>query len=168
MSKNQWDELDNSFDRGPTHFAWKAAGVIAVISLIGIGTCHFLNYANDAASTVTNELAPSTLLAKYTWLKEAHAQLDKKQADIRVMQASLDSLTSQYQGVPRNKWARTDLDTWAQKSDELAGTKMSYNQLAAEYNAKMAEIQYRFCNVGTLPQGATEPLPREYAPYTEN
>lgn len=165
---NDWDKLDQAFDKGPTHFAWKFAGVVIVISLIAIGSCHFLNYANDAASTVSNEVAPSALLAKYTWLKEAHAQLDKKQADIKVMQSSMDSLTSQYQGVLRNKWARVDLDTWGQKSEELAGTKMSYNQLAAEYNAKMAEIQWRFTNVGMLPQGATETLPREYAPYTEN
>jgi hypothetical protein len=43
--------------------------------------------------------------------------------------------------------------------------KYSFNQLAADYNAQMAKINYAFCNVGQLPQGATTPLPREYKPY---
>ena len=48
---------------------------------------------------------------------------------------------------------------------EQAGMVLSYNALAAEYNAKMAEMHWAFTNVGQLPAGASEPLPREFAPY---
>jgi hypothetical protein len=45
------------------------------------------------------------------------------------------------------------------------GIKASYRTLAAEYNAAMAKFNYRFANAGDLPEGATEPLPREFATY---
>lgn len=48
---------------------------------------------------------------------------------------------------------------------EVAGVKASYNSLAAEYNAQMAKINWRFCNRGQLFKGADEPLPREFALY---
>jgi hypothetical protein len=48
---------------------------------------------------------------------------------------------------------------------EVAGVKASYNLLAADYNSAMSKFNYAFCNVGKLPQGAVEPLPREYKPY---
>ena len=48
---------------------------------------------------------------------------------------------------------------------EVAGIKASYNSLAAEYNSQMAKFNWQFCNAGTLPQGATEVLPREHKPY---
>jgi len=48
---------------------------------------------------------------------------------------------------------------------EVAGITASYNALAADYNAQMSKINYRFCNVGDLPRGATDPLPREFKPY---
>ena len=40
-----------------------------------------------------------------------------------------------------------------------------HNQLCAEYNSAMSKFNYRFTNIGDLPEGATEPLPREYKPY---
>lgn len=38
-------------------------------------------------------------------------------------------------------------------------------KVTAEYNAAMVKFNYAFCNVGTLPQGATTPLAREYKTY---
>jgi two-component SAPR family response regulator len=107
------------------------------------------------------------VLDKYTWLKDAHAQLEKKQADIKVYGERTKSLEGAYDGKPRSAWAREDREQWSTWQSEVAGVKASYNDLAARYNAKMAEVQWRFTNVGTLPQGATEPLPREYAAYEE-
>jgi hypothetical protein len=48
---------------------------------------------------------------------------------------------------------------------EISGMKASFNDLAAEYNAAMVKINFAFINVGQLPQGATEALPREFKPY---
>lgn len=113
------------------------------------------------------EVGSDAMLQKYMWLKEAHAQLDKKQADVKVYQTRLKSMDDMYKDVPRAKWAREDREQYNVWSSEVAGIKASYNDLAAQYNAKMAEVNWRFTNVGELPQGATETLPREYAPYME-
>ena len=120
---------------------------------------------DEAAQVAQEELGPRALLKKYEWCKEAHAQLDKKQADIKVYQASLKRISDQYKDVPRRKWAADDRDDYNMRSTELAGIVASYNDLAAQYNAKMAEVNWSFTNVGQLPKGADEPLPREYAPY---
>jgi hypothetical protein len=121
---------------------------------------------DEAAQVAQEELGPRALLAKYSWCKEAHAQLEKKQADIKVYQSGLKSLAEQYKGVPRSKWAREDIDAYNMDSTVVAGVIASYNDLAAQYNAKMVEVQFSFTNIGTLPRGADVPLPREVAPYS--
>jgi hypothetical protein len=142
----------------------KALMVIGLSLALG-ATDVALTACDEAAQVAHDELGPKALLKKYMMFKDMHAQLDRKQADIKVYQNSMKSISDMYAGVPRVQWAREDRDTFNQKSTEVAGVISSYNDLAADYNAKMSEINYRFCNVGTLPQGATEPLPREYAPY---
>lgn len=133
------------------------------LSSIVIGTMA----CDEAAQVAQQELGPSALLKKYMWLKEAHAQLEKKQADIKVYQARFQNLKDQYQEQPRIKWAREDREQYNMWTAEVAGITASYNDLAATYNAKMAEVNWSFTNVGSLPKGATEPLPREYAPYMD-
>jgi hypothetical protein len=70
-----------------------------------------------------------------------------------------------YDGKPRSEWAREDREQNNLNQEELAGLKMSYNTLAGEYNSAMSKLNWSFCNVGELPAGATEPLPREFKPY---
>ncbi len=72
-----------------------------------------------------------------------------------------------YAETPRINWPRTDLEQYNLWTTELAGVIAAYNSLAAEYNAQMAKENWAFCNVGDLPAGATEPLPREFAAYME-
>ena len=91
--------------------------------------------------------------------------IKKKLADIKVYKAELKNLADQNKGIPRNKSAREDRDSYNMDSTVVSGVIASYNDLAAAYNAKMAEVQWSFTNVGTLPKGADEPLPREFAPY---
>ena len=69
--------------------------------------------------------------------------------------ASIDKVTAQ----------RSDKEQMYVWMSEVAGIKASYNQLVSEYNSQMSKLNWRFCNVGNLPQGATEVLPREYKPY---
>jgi hypothetical protein len=147
-------------------FPWVKVALVLIALSVGLSVLGLVcTAANDAASTAQRELSASTLLAKYSWLKEAHAQLDKKVADIAVYKKGLSDLASSYGAGPRTTWAREDRDAYNLRATELLGITASYNDLAAQYNAKMAEVQWRFTNVGTLPQGATEPLPREYVPY---
>lgn len=143
--------------------------VMALTTVLGLASCAFGligGAANNAAKVVQKEFYPDALLRKYEWFKDASAQLDKKQADIAVYDARLKSLTDAYAGTPRGRWPRDDREQFSIWMSEAAGVRASYNELAAEYNAEMAKFNWRFTNVGDVPQGG-KPLPREYRPYQE-
>lgn len=152
---------------------WKIFSVIVLVilagsalGLVGCAVGLFTGAANNAAQVVQKEFYPDALLRKYEWFKDAAAALDKKQADIGVYDTRLKSLTDAYTGVPRGKWPRDDREQFSIMTSESAGVKASYNQLASEYNAEMVKFNWRFTNVGDVPQGG-KPLPREYRPYIE-
>lgn len=129
--------------------------------------CFPVHYAERAAQVVSQEIDPAVLLQKYMWFKDAHAALDQKQATIKLYTKRLTDLKAEYKGIARGQWPAEERETYNQWYSELDGIVASYNDLAATYNAQMVKINWRFTNVGGLPQGATEPLPRDYAPYTE-
>jgi hypothetical protein len=112
-----------------------------------------------------NELGPSALLKKYETFKDLSAKIDARAADIEVVTAQIKNLEKQYEGEKRKEWNRTDSEQLFVWQQELSGLKMSFNQMAARYNAMMVKENYRFTNQGDLPQGADKPLPREYKPY---
>ena len=109
---------------------------------------------NDAKDTVYNEFKVSTLLKKYEYFKDLSAAIDKKRADIELYQIEVSSYTKE-----------DDKFYVEQRKSELIGIIAMHNQLCAEYNSAMSKFNYRFTNIGDLPEGATEPLPREYKPY---
>jgi len=147
----------------------KAVGIILGVGVLFAG-CGVASYAfrtcNEAATVVHDETNPRTLLNKYSMLKTMHAELEKKQADIKVYKNRMSNMEADYNHVPRSQWPRDERQTYNQWSDEVAGVIASYNGLAAEYNSLMSQIQWRFTNVGDLPKGADVALPREYAPYS--
>jgi hypothetical protein len=165
MIKDAVDELKELQDATTGIRWWRVAWIVFAVLLVLGFMGRTLSVCGEAGVVAQSELGPAALLAKYTWLKEAHAQLDKKQADIAVYKASLAAIAAPYGADRRTAWAREDRDAYNQRATELAGTVASFNDLAAQYNAKMAEVNWRFTNVGALPQGADAPLPREYAPY---
>ena len=126
-----------------------------------------LNWFGRATTVVSQEVDPQVLLTRYEWFKEAAAQLDKKAADIKVYDARLRAQDAAYEGVSRKDWPRDERQQRAVWEGEVAGVTASYNALAAEYNAQMAKINWRFTNVGALPRGAAEVLPREFRVYEE-
>lgn len=108
----------------------------------------------DAKETAYNEFKVSTLLKKYEYFKDLSAAIDKKRADIEVYQAEIQSFTD-----------KDDRFYVEQRKSELLGIIAMHNQLCSEYNSAMSKFNYRFTNIGDLPEGAVEPLPREYKPY---
>ncbi len=120
----------------------------------------------EAEEVAYDEFGPKAMLKKYSWFKDASAELDKKLADIKVYEGRMVAMNETYKNLPRQKWPREDREQYNIWSSELAGVKASYNSLAPEYNAQMVKFNWKFANKGELPQGATEPLPREYKPYT--
>jgi hypothetical protein len=140
------------------------AAILIVMVALFATSCR---YADDASDTLFKETKASTLLKKYEYFKDVAAALDAKKADIGVYERKFQDLKDQYKGVPRKDWARDDRESYNTWSQEVAGIKLSYNKLCADYNAQMSKMNWSFCNVGTLPQGATEPLPREFRQYLE-
>lgn len=143
-------------------------GIFVVIFAVIYGTCHTAaTMVNNVQKTVVQEFSPSVLLKKYEWFKDAAAQLDGKIATINMYDSRFVSIKNTYgkDSLNRKAWDRDDKEQWNIWQSEVTGIKASYNTLAAEYNAAMAKFNYRFCNVGDLPQGQTVVLPREYKPY---
>ncbi len=143
--------------------------ITAALLVLGVAG-NVLGWFGETSQVVREQVGPRALLQKYEWFKNASAALDAKVADISIYETRLKSLADQYKNadgtaIPRNKWARADVESYNQQSAEVAGVKASYNSLAAEYNAQMSKINYAFTNVGQLPAGAEKPLPREYKPY---
>jgi hypothetical protein len=135
---------------------------IAALALAFAGGLSFvLGVFGEAAEVAQEEFGPRALLKKYEQFKDQSAMLDKKVADIGVYEVNL----AEFDSMDRKEMDRFDKAEKAQLKLELAGLKASYNKLAAEYNSNMSKFNYEFCNVGTLPKGATEPLPREFKPY---
>lgn len=137
-------------------------GIIAltvVFSVLGLIT----GGVNDGAKVVQKEFYPSALLTKYEWFKDASAALDAKAATIQVYAKRVEVLEAKYKGQQESRDVREQLFIW---SSEVADIKASYNSLAGEYNAEMVKFNWRFTNVGDVPQGG-KALPREYKPYLE-
>jgi hypothetical protein len=139
-------------------------GAVALL-ILGLALILPMRLCSEAADVAVDEAGPRALLKKYQWFKDASAQLDKKQADVKVYEARFKSMEESYKGHQRIEWAREDREQYNLWTSEVAGIKASYNGLAAEYNAAMVKINWAFCNKGELPKGAEQPLPREYKPY---
>lgn len=147
---------------------------IIVISLaaiivipLGLVSCVGCRYISNASDTLYNETKASELLRKYQWFKQCAATADARLASIKTYEARLTQLKADYVDKQASEWQRSDRDSLNLWRSEYAGIVASYNSLAAEYNAAMASANWRFCNVGDLPQGATEPLPRDFRPYIQ-
>lgn len=139
--------------------------LMVLTTLVFMSGC--MRACNEAADVAHEEFGPRALLTKYEWFKDAAAQLDKKKADIKVYNSRLKLLVEAYDGAKRSEWTKEDREQHNLWSTEVAGVRASYNMLAAEYNSQMSKFNWQFTNAGQLPQGATEPLPREFKPYTE-
>jgi hypothetical protein len=138
-------------------------GILVVLAILFVGGI-VLNaagwFASRSVAVAQQQLDPAELLRKYELFKDESAQLDAKLASIKIKQRQVAETKS----MPMDRTNREQLMIWQQ---ELGGMKYSFNSLAADYNAQMSKINYRFCNAGDLPQGASTPLPRAYKPYEE-
>ncbi len=154
--------------KGPWKILWRVVGIMIVLSLI-FGAIGFVGgWFGEAAQVAKEEFGPRAMLTKYEWFKDAAANCEKKLADIEVYKVKINEMKADYEGVHRKEWDRVDKQTMSQWKSELAGVAASYNGLAAEYNAQMAKFNWSFAEAGKLPEGATEPLPREFKPYVNS
>jgi len=139
-------------------------GILALLVVAPIGLFGF-NWLSSAFNVVAQQVDPQRLLREYETFKEIHAVLASRKQGIDVLQSRVSTFMEDYEGVSRKDIPRDDRNALTQMRSERAGMVLMFNDLAADYNARMAKINFRFCNVGDLPQGATEPLPRNYVLY---
>ena len=139
--------------------------LVAYFALRVIGGA--LGWFDEAITIVQQEVAPAVLQKKYEWFKDSAASLDAKKADISVYESRFKAIGGTVGACPQgvDRVSREQCMVWVQ---EVSGIVASYNSSAAEYNSEMSKWNWRFTNVGQLPQGATEPLPREFKPYAYN
>ena len=160
-----WKKYEDAAEKGP----WKAfvtiGGLLLVIVVILMVVGRGLSCVGEGMQVAQEEFGPRALLKKYELFKDMSASLDKLKADIGVYETRVAAMEKDYEGTPRKDWDRTDMEQMSLWRQEVAGVKAQFNGVAAEYNAAMSKFNYAFCNVGSLPEGATEPLPREYKTY---
>lgn len=166
---SNWNSYDPSSHRGPFTWFVRIILLVAALGIVTSGVGLVTGWFSESVSVVHDEFGPRAMLKKYSWFKDASAQLDAKSKNIEAMQGRINALVDSYvengKALPKTKWARTDAEQHNQWLNELAGLKANFNDLAAEYNAAMSKINFAFANVGQLPAGAEKPLPREYKPY---
>ena len=148
---------------GMKYLGWAVLIIFALLIFSVLGRA--CNWAGKAADVAMHEVDPAYLLKKYEWFKNASSALDKSIADLKVYDARVKSLEADYKELSRAKWAREDREQLSVWRSEAAGIAANYNSIAADYNAQMSKINWAFTNIGSLPKGASEPLPREYKPY---
>lgn len=132
-------------------------GGLAILFVLFIGFTIF-GAATGVVSTVVDEAGAQ--FERYQKFKDLAAALDAQSADIDIYNARLARLEE----IPRAERHREERQEIAQVSAELTGVRGKYNSMAAEYNAAMAKINYRYANIGDMPKGA-DPLPREFRLY---
>jgi hypothetical protein len=136
------DRHIQNFDNNPSGFIKKfvfwAIGIIVVVSLIGYG----LGWFSEAGEVAQKEFGPKAALKKYEWFKDASSKLEQKRNDIQVYENRIVDLEDQYKDTKRKDWDRTDKETLNQWQTELAGVKLSFNNLAAEYNSQSSKFNW--------------------------
>jgi len=171
MKKDGWDRVEERWKRtarkGPWSLFAKIVVTVLLLSVIFGAIGMVCGTAKEAVQVARDEFGPKALLKKYEWFKDMAATCDKLRANVKVTETRIDQMEQDYSGVSRNEWDRVDKQTMSQWKAEFAGIKGAYNDAASRYNAQMAKFNWRFTEMGSLPEGATEPLPREFKPYVE-
>ncbi len=165
---NNWNKLDPENHKGPIAWFFQILIVCVIVSLMSGTAAYFLGWIGEGAHVAQKQFGPQATLDKYIWWKQAAAGLKAKQENILSMRKGLGDLRAQYKGKERKDWARTDLESESLKQTELQAAIGSYNDLAGQYNAAMAEFNMAFANRGTLPSGAQDVLPDGFALYNSD
>lgn len=143
-----------------TPFARVLSLILLAAFMYGIATCTGCRYERDARDTAFEQFSPSAMLKKYESFKDLLTKLDEKRALILVYDSQIEELKLDNTIDSKEKSYQLSL-----LATERIGAVASYNMIAADYNARMSKFNYRFTNVGDLPESNLEPLPRDVANY---
>lgn len=115
------------------------AGFVVLLIVVGV-------VVMDVGSTAYDEVGPRATMRKYEWFKDAYAQTQAKEQDIR-------NYTSRIQRLRAiEKPSVLQQQELFQTETELQGMIMSYNSLAQEYNASSSKFNWEFAKSDELPR----------------
>ena len=154
-----WKDYERAAQDGPLALAIKVvcgvAALVAIVWVFGLvfGTADTAaSVASEAVSVAHEQYGPRAAVVKYEWFKDAAAQLARKQADLTIYEENAKRCAVR-------QVTRDERDACNTTLSEYTGAKVSYNDLAAQYNSNMSKVNWQF---------ASASLPREVAPYTTN
>src|SRR5690348_10560135 len=122
-----------------------AIGILVFSSTIAIGSC--LNWCSESSEVAREELGPKALNQKYEWFKDTAEQIKSQKSSIQLLKSRNEQFV--FDMGPRNKWNRSDSDTYAQFQTELTGAMANCNRLIGEYNAEMKKWHTKFINTNS-------------------
>lgn len=166
--RQTWKDYEKAAEKSPLSLLVKIGLTIVVLSVLFGSISYGLSWFSETAQIAKEEFGPRAMLKKYEYFKDVAAQLDKKRGDVGIYQSRISSMVQDYEGSKRKDWDRTDKEQMSTWQSEVSGVKASYNALAADYNSQMSKFNWAFTNVGSLPKGAIDTLPREFKEYLSN
>lgn len=140
----------------------KSFVVLCVLCVVfGVPFCfiqlEILGWVGSTAKVVHDEFGAKAILEKYTYLKSIAAQLTSKKNNIIIASRALKTRKLD-NPKPMSEWARDEREAYWQREAELIAMKSNYNNLVAEYNQLMSQLNWKFAYSNQLPHGADEVL----------
>ena len=151
-----WESWEKTADKGPGALIFRVSlwliGFAILFSVVG----YTLGWFGEAGEVAKKEFGPKASLKKYEWFKDAIEQLNAKTDAIAHLQLKID-LYHVKRPKDFSQWSRQDLERLEVMERELFGLKLSFTQLAAEYNANMEKVNWKYAADGELPRRYTWP-----------
>lgn len=128
------NEFDSDFEESKRII--KKILFFAIPLLLGMSVLSYtLGWFSDAAQVAKKEFSPQTMLRKYEYFKDASQQLIAKGGDIEIYEGKINRLCA-------GEMDRISRENCGLYEQELAGLKMSFNGLAAEYNSQSNKFNW--------------------------
>ena len=140
-------------------------GFLVLVVVVGVPFAFAMHWIGGAADVVQHETDPHIMLQKYRLMLTQQNSLEELKTNVGVYQKQLEDIKINNQGTPRNHWAASDREQYDNIANAVSASKITFNNLAAQYNSEMKDISWAFCNQAQLPDGATVVLNREYVAY---
>jgi hypothetical protein len=158
--------LLESIDKGNfgTAFLWVIVYIFVISIILGI-VGFAMGWFGGVGHVAQTELSPDALVAKYRLMLTQENSLEELKVNIGVYQKQLDDIKAQNVNLSRSEWAASDREQYDNIYNAVSASKITFNNLAAQYNSEMKDVFYAFANQAQLPTGATVVLNREYVPY---
>lgn len=118
-----------------------------IVALIAIGLClsvggWCLGWFGDAAQVAKQEFGPKAALKKYEWFVNQAESLKRSEANIKINEAQISQMQTDYQSTPLPQWPRDAREELARLKQVRTDLVMNYNRDVADYNAQSEKFNW--------------------------